>query len=171
MSNAYRAVVSAGGGAPTGNAQPSEVISGKTFENSNGPQTGTMPDNGAVSETLEAGESYTVPEGYHNGSGSVSAVGLTDGHYKLCNNTNGGGVSTVQEGAYTNTISWSTSYTAFIINVKSKSTVSSSSQYVNMIGFTDDGNATALALTGSIDISRYTYLLGSTGAAATLTFT
>lgn len=36
--------------------------------------TGSMPDNGAVSKTLDAttnNQSYTVPVGYHNGSGSV----------------------------------------------------------------------------------------------------
>ena len=74
MSNAYRAVVQSSGGTPTGNAQPSEVISGKTFENSNGPQTGTMPDNGAVTQTIQPGGSYTIPAGYHNGSGVISAA-------------------------------------------------------------------------------------------------
>ena len=37
--------------------------------------TGTMPNNGAVSKTLDAttnNQSYTVPAGYHNGSGTVS---------------------------------------------------------------------------------------------------
>ena len=37
--------------------------------------TGTMPDNGAVSKTLDAtsgNQSYTVPAGYHNGSGTVA---------------------------------------------------------------------------------------------------
>lgn len=39
--------------------------------------TGTMANNGAVSETLDAttdNQSYTVPSGYHNGSGTVSIV-------------------------------------------------------------------------------------------------
>jgi len=35
--------------------------------------TGTMADNSAVSATLDtATTSYTVPSGYHNGSGTVS---------------------------------------------------------------------------------------------------
>lgn len=38
--------------------------------------TGTMPNNGSVSKTLLAGESYTVPEGYHNGSGLIEAASL-----------------------------------------------------------------------------------------------
>lgn len=39
--------------------------------------TGSMPNNGAVSQTLDATtgkQSYTVPAGYHNGSGTVSIV-------------------------------------------------------------------------------------------------
>ena len=39
--------------------------------------TGTMTNNGAVSKTLDAtsnNQSYTVPSGYHNGSGKVSIV-------------------------------------------------------------------------------------------------
>lgn len=38
---------------------------------------GTMPNNGAVSKTLDAttnNQSYTVPAGYHNGSGAVNIV-------------------------------------------------------------------------------------------------
>ena len=37
---------------------------------------GTMANNGAVSASLNAGQSYTIPEGYHNGSGKVTANSL-----------------------------------------------------------------------------------------------
>lgn len=37
---------------------------------------GTMTNRGAVSQTLNPGGSYTVPQGYHNGSGTVSARSL-----------------------------------------------------------------------------------------------
>ena len=37
---------------------------------------GTMPNNGAVSASLNAGQSYTIPAGYHNGSGKVTANSL-----------------------------------------------------------------------------------------------
>ena len=61
----------------TGNATVSEVLAGKTFSNSNGVGlVGTMANNGAISQTLNAGESYTVPAGYHNGSGRVTANSL-----------------------------------------------------------------------------------------------
>ena len=38
--------------------------------------TGTMPNRGAVSQTLQAGGSYTIPAGYHSGTGTVSAASL-----------------------------------------------------------------------------------------------
>lgn len=68
MANQYRSIL-AGGAATGGDALPANVLSGKTFTNDNGPQTGTMVDNGAVTATAP----YTIPEGYHNGNGTVSA--------------------------------------------------------------------------------------------------
>ncbi len=59
----------------TGNADRSEVLSGRTFSNAsaNG-LTGTMPNRGAVAATLtNQGQQYTVPQGYHNGQGKVTA--------------------------------------------------------------------------------------------------
>jgi len=38
--------------------------------------TGTMANNGAVTKTLNAGASYTIPAGYHNGNGKVTANSL-----------------------------------------------------------------------------------------------
>ena len=75
MANAYRSVLKSGGGVqPTGDAVEANVLAGKTFSNADGVgKTGTMVNRGAVSETLAAGQSYTVPEGYHNGSGTVTA--------------------------------------------------------------------------------------------------
>lgn len=74
MSNAYRSVLASGGVAPTGDAVEANVLSGKTFSNALGTgKTGSMTNNGAVSQTIAPGASYTIPEGYHNGSGVVSA--------------------------------------------------------------------------------------------------
>ena len=59
----------------TGNATTGDVLSGKTFSNTSGNGlTGTMANNGAISSTISAGGSYTIPAGYHNGSGKVSAT-------------------------------------------------------------------------------------------------
>ncbi len=38
--------------------------------------TGTMQNRGAVTQSLNAGESYTIPTGYHNGSGVIKANSL-----------------------------------------------------------------------------------------------
>ena len=57
----------------TGNATADQVLNGITFSNNSGESTGTMPNNGAVSKSISPGGSYTVPAGYHNGSGTVSA--------------------------------------------------------------------------------------------------
>lgn len=51
----------------------SEILATKTAHARGTALTGTMPNNGAVSGTIStvAGE-YTVPQGYHDGSGKVS---------------------------------------------------------------------------------------------------
>ena len=50
-----------------------EILSGKTAHARGAQLTGTMPNRGAVSGTIstKAG-TYTIPQGYHDGSGSVS---------------------------------------------------------------------------------------------------
>lgn len=80
MSNAYRAVVQSGGGAAVGDATAADVLTGKTFSGAVGSGvSGTMPNQGAVSGTATPTQPYTIPAGYHNGSGVVSAaVDLTD---------------------------------------------------------------------------------------------
>ena len=62
----------------TGDAADSHVLSGKTYYNKDPKtrRTGTMPNRGAVAQELAAGGSYTVPEGYHNGGGKVTANSL-----------------------------------------------------------------------------------------------
>lgn len=59
-------------------ATASDVLSPKIIVASDGTTTtGTMTNVGAVSKTLDAttsNQSYTVPQGYHNGSGTVSIV-------------------------------------------------------------------------------------------------
>ncbi len=58
-------------------ATAADVLEGKTIVTSTGEVEGTMPNNAAVSKTLDAtkdNQSYTVPAGYHNGSGEVNIV-------------------------------------------------------------------------------------------------
>ena len=53
-------------------ATEAEVLSGKTFAKGGTMKTGAMPNNGAVDGVIstKAGK-YTVPQGYHDGSGKV----------------------------------------------------------------------------------------------------
>lgn len=54
-------------------AQVAEVLSGKTFHARGTSYTGTMPNRGAVTGTISTkAQEYTIPQGYHDGSGKVS---------------------------------------------------------------------------------------------------
>ena len=57
----------------TDTAAASEILRGKTAHVKGKLVTGTMPNNGAVSGSIDtvAGQ-YTIPQGYHDGSGKVS---------------------------------------------------------------------------------------------------
>ncbi len=58
----------------SGNASDGQVLSGQTYYNTDAKtkRTGTMPNRGAVNQSLAINGSYTIPAGYHNGSGKVS---------------------------------------------------------------------------------------------------
>ena len=50
-----------------------DVLAGKVIVDKDGePLTGTMVNRGAVSQALGVNGTYTIPEGYHNGSGKVT---------------------------------------------------------------------------------------------------
>ncbi len=54
------------------NATADEILTGKTGYVNGQKITGTMPDNGAVSGSISNKDTpYTVPKGYHDGSGAV----------------------------------------------------------------------------------------------------
>lgn len=54
-------------------AAAAEILKGKTAYNKGKKVTGTMPNNGAVTGSItEKTQEYTVPQGYHDGSGKVS---------------------------------------------------------------------------------------------------
>lgn len=53
-------------------AVAAEILLNKTAYKNGAKLTGTMPNNGAVAGTISAkAEEYTVPQGYHDGSGKV----------------------------------------------------------------------------------------------------
>lgn len=57
-------------------AEAGNVLAGKIYVAADGTiTTGTMPNNGAVTKTLDtATTEYTVPAGYHSGAGKVSII-------------------------------------------------------------------------------------------------
>lgn len=59
-------------------AVAADVLSGKIIVDTSGESVaGTMPNNGEVTKTLDAttgNQSYTIPKGYHAGTGAVSIV-------------------------------------------------------------------------------------------------
>ena len=61
----------------TGTTSADKVLAGETFSTENDTDlVGTMPNKGAVTSSLNCGGSYTIPAGYHNGSGKVTANSL-----------------------------------------------------------------------------------------------
>ena len=63
-----------GEGGEYGTAQASDVLAGKTIGTENGIVTGTMPNRGAISNTITTqGGQITIPQGYHDGRGIVKA--------------------------------------------------------------------------------------------------
>ena len=57
-------------------AAASQILSGKTAYVKGSKVTGTMANQGAKTSSLNCGGSYTIPAGYHNGSGKITANSL-----------------------------------------------------------------------------------------------
>lgn len=65
----------------SGNASDGQVLGRQTYYNTDAKtkRIGTMPNRGAVSQSLAINGSYTIPAGYHNGSGKVTQSVKTKG--------------------------------------------------------------------------------------------
>lgn len=73
-------IILGGGSLPalTNPGTAGDLLSGKQLIDKNGNVlTGTMANRGAVTAALNAGGSYTIPAGYHNGNGRVTANSLS----------------------------------------------------------------------------------------------
>ena len=57
-------------------ATAAQILSGQTAYVNGSKITGTMANQGAKTSSLNCGGSYTIPAGYHNGSGKVTANSL-----------------------------------------------------------------------------------------------
>ena len=70
-----------GGASDELTATAANVLAGRTYvgaDTEDEAGAGTMPDNGAMQRVLRAGENIPIPEGYHNGSGTVRAAPLAE---------------------------------------------------------------------------------------------
>jgi hypothetical protein len=58
-------------------ATADDVLAGKKIVTKDGELvSGTMPNKGAIAEVLGEGETITIPKGYHNGEGTVTAASI-----------------------------------------------------------------------------------------------
>ena len=83
------------------NATASEILSGKTAYVNKNKITGEMTNNGGVTGTIStASQQYTVPAGYHDGSGKVS-IDSTEQAKIIAGNIKSGVTILGVEGTYT----------------------------------------------------------------------
>lgn len=87
------------------NATAGQILTGQKAIVGKNLVTGTMPNNGAITQSLNAGGSYTIPAGYHNGQGKITASACTSTHV---NNQDGG---TITPGTSNRTITPDSSHT------------------------------------------------------------
>ena len=73
-------IIRSGGGAGTSDAtiSSSYILTGYSCYVNDVKVIGTMPNRASVTLTLDPGEQYAIPYGYHNGNGEVSVSSLSD---------------------------------------------------------------------------------------------
>ena len=143
-----------------GTAIASEVLEGTTFTNSAAADIpGTMKNNGAVSSTLKPGPSestYTIPQGYHNGQGTVS---IAAEQAKASSMT-----LTINQRCYYKGDSDSNAFMNVQGYNKLSRTVNSTNRVkgVELTGFKADGSSVTISTStgnlSNIDISPYVYI-------------
>lgn len=69
-------IVTLSEGTADATAVAADLLTGKTAYVNGNKITGSIPNNGAVSQAINAGGSYIIPAGYHNGSGKVTGNSL-----------------------------------------------------------------------------------------------
>ena len=127
-------------------AAVAEILAGKTAHARGTQLTGTMPNRGAVTGTIntKAG-SYTIPQGYHDGSGAVS-IDATEQSKLVANNIKAGIEILGVTGSYTGEGVSAQSKTATPSNVAQVIVPDANYDYlsqvtVNAIPYTETDNA------------------------------
>lgn len=138
-------------------AAAGDCLSGKTFYAGGVKVTGVMANHGAVTQALEAGGSCTIPAGYHNGGGKVTANSLasqTSGTVEAINHPYTGAADYSQE--------MLNNKTAWVNGRKVTGLIQDSSSAIGLaaIGFSTDRNELT-AIWGAPD-KNYARVKGST---------
>lgn len=81
--NGLPILVGGGGGvAPSGDAQPADVVAPRTFINANGEQVGTMPDRGNLGVIMPGTVAQNIPPGFITGGSVAGDAELLAGNIK-----------------------------------------------------------------------------------------
>lgn len=127
-------------------AAVAEILIGKTAHARGAQLTGTMPNRGAVTGTISTkADSYTIPQGYHDGSGAVS-IDATEQSKLVANNIKAGIEILGVTGSYTGEGVSAQSKTATPSNVAQVIVPDANYDYlsqvtVNAIPYTETDNA------------------------------
>lgn len=127
-------------------AAVAEILVGKTAHARGAQLTGTMPNRGAVTGTISTkADSYTIPQGYHDGSGAVS-IDATEQSKLVANNIKAGIEILGVTGSYTGEGVSAQSKTATPSNVAQVIVPDANYDYlsqvtVNAIPYTETDNA------------------------------
>jgi len=127
-------------------AAVAEILAGKTAHARGTQLTGTMPNRGAVTGTISTKDgSYTIPQGYHDGSGAVS-IDATEQSKLVANNIKAGIEILGVTGSYTGEGVSAQSKTATPSNVAQVIVPDANYDYlsqvtVNAIPYTETDNA------------------------------
>lgn len=163
-----------------GDAADSQVLAGRTFYSTDpkNKRIGNMVNQGAMNQTLNAGEIYTVPAGYHNGSGKVVANSLASQTSGTATATQvlGGNTAWVNGSKLTGNIASLSGQT--ITPGTSSRTVSSSDKYMTgNITVLGDSNLTAENILNGIkifgvtgNVRKYASITGSKTTSGSKTF-
>lgn len=154
-------------------AAAGDVLAGKVIVTATGASvTGTMANNGAVSKVLSAAtgnQSYTVPAGYHNGSGTVSIVLETKSVTPTTSSqdvvpTTGKVLSKVTVGAIPSNFADTTDDDAVAANIlsgkKAHSYNSTTGEAVAVTGTMTDNGAVSKTLDATTNNQTYTVPVG-----------
>lgn len=134
-------------------ASAGDILSGQTAYAAGSKVTGTMPNRGAVTGTItEKAQQYTIPNGYHDGSGKVS-ISSTEQAKIIATNIRQGITILGVEGSMSGTEDVNAeSVTATPMTTSQTITPSTGYNYisqvtVNAIPYTETPNATGITVT------------------------